>query len=164
MKLHSDSLTPKDVHDALNTAKEAGLVADDIFFVQYEQAGSHSRSHGYLIQLGTYDKTSGPTKTRHYKNSGTSGATSGYYAELVYAASYDEWGWFIAYLMAKDPEAIFGPYKGTESFNAQTNDAFVLGQHDMPEDWKPQLAPQDLAILTLMNPDHDWEQVSPALV
>lgn len=104
MKLHT-ALTHGDVTRALGDVKKAGHVADDVFFVQHDVERSMSRPHGYKIQLGTYDKTSGPTRSRHYKNSGGSGAGD------VWAATYDEWGYFIERVFELDPSAIFGKYR-----------------------------------------------------
>lgn len=120
MKLHSNTLDTFDISRALQAGKNAGLIADDIYFTQFNPAGSRKRARGFEIQLGTHDKSSGPTNSRYYKNSGNSGADS------VWAATYDEWGWFIAYLFASDPEAIFGPYLGLDSFNQQTKNKFLL--------------------------------------
>jgi hypothetical protein len=120
MKLHSDKITIDNIYAALLAAKNAGGVAKDVTFVVGHKSLSRSRQHGYEIQLGTLDKTSGPTRTRHYKNSGTNGA------ENVYAATYAEWGWFIAELFAIDPDATFGPYKGIDDFNTKTGFLFVL--------------------------------------
>lgn len=118
MKLHTDILTSMNIDEALNRAKEAGKVTRDIYFVQKNGAGSRSRRAGYEIQLGTDDKTSGPTNSRRFKNSGWTGA------DTVYAATYDEWGWFIAQLFEVDPDAIFGNYKGVEDFHEQTKNAY----------------------------------------
>lgn len=120
MKLHSDKLTDDDVREALGQAKAAGKVTQDVCMVQFMPGGSRSRARSWAIQLGTEDKTSGPTKSRHYKNSGQYGRSQ------VWAATYDEWGWFIAQLFAVDPDATFGPYLGLDSFNAQTASKYVL--------------------------------------
>jgi hypothetical protein len=120
MKLHSDTITWGNLREALDQAKRKGGVAQDVYFCQINGAGSRSRSNGYEIQLGTDDKTTGPTKSRRYKNSGQHGADS------VYAATWDEWGWFITELFQVDPNAIFGGYKGAEDFHAKTDGKFRL--------------------------------------
>jgi hypothetical protein len=125
MKLHSDVLDILSIRGAMEKAKGHGLVTHDIEFVEFQLQGSRSRKAGYEIQLGTYDQGSGPTKSRHYKNGGNMGATSGHYTtDRVWAATYDEWGWFIVELFNTDPEAIFGPYKGVRSFHAQTQNKY----------------------------------------
>lgn len=119
MRLHTE-LTGTEVYAALRRANAAGRIPSDVDFEVFQAHRSTKRSRGFEIQLGTYDQTSGPTRSRHYKNSGTNGAGN------IWAATYDEWGWFIAEVMAADPEAIFGPYNGREGFNEATNDAYVL--------------------------------------
>jgi hypothetical protein len=125
MKLHT-SLHPSDVQDALNRAKASGNVTPDIEFVEYGVGNSRTHSIRFDIQLGTYDKTSGPTKSRRYKNSGQYGAGS------VWAATYDEWGWFMAQVFDRDPGAQFGDrkngYNGVHDFNAKTGSKYVLSQ------------------------------------
>jgi hypothetical protein len=121
MKLHT-SLSASEVRDALGTAQLAHHVTWDIEFVQFAPERSQSRAHGYKVQLGTYDQTSGPTNSRHYKNSGTSGAGN------VWAATYDEWGYFIAEVFKRDPAAKFGQYDGADDFNAKTHGQFELAE------------------------------------
>lgn len=118
MKLHSDTITEHDIHQALKLAQAEGNVTSDVTFVVLGQAGSRSRRYAYEIQLGTFDKSTGPGKSRHHKNSGKYGASP------VYSATYDEWGHFISVLLHMDPDAIFGPYKGLDSFDVQTNYAY----------------------------------------
>lgn len=121
MKLHSDILEYDAICDALQRAKNSGKITHDVQFVKMDRAGSRTRKFGCEIQLGTYDQESGPTKSRHYKNSGKHGATSEYgTGDPVWAATYDEWGWFITELFTVDPDLIFGSYKGVKSFHDQT--------------------------------------------
>lgn len=118
MKLHT-TLGYQQITQAMRDVKSRGLVTDDIFFVQFDYEGSRSRPNGWLIQLGTFDKTTGPTNSRHYKNSGQWGAETN-----IWAATYDEWGWFIAELFELDPDATFGHYKGINDFHKQTKTRF----------------------------------------
>lgn len=124
MKLHT-SLLMTDIGNALTRVKELGLVAEDIRFMQFTIEGSRSRPYGYRIQLGTYNQHSGPTRSRRYKNSGRSGATTGYDGnDRVWAATYDEWGWFIGEIFLMDPSARFGSYDGAMDFYEQTGGRF----------------------------------------
>jgi hypothetical protein len=118
VKLHT-KLISHEIIDALWDVKKRGLMTRDIDFVQFEYENSRTHPNGYLIQLGTDDKTSGPTNSRHYKNSGQWGADT-----QVWAATYDEWGWFIAELFERDPDAKFGHYKSYDDFHAQTKTRF----------------------------------------
>jgi hypothetical protein len=127
MRLHT-KLSHRQVQWALEQAKLDKHVATDIEFVKLEYYGSQSRDHAFEVQLGTYDKTSGPTNSRHYKNSGSYGATSEYFhGENVWAATYDEWGWFIAEIFAMDPKAHWaggGGYESPADFHEKTEGKF----------------------------------------
>lgn len=126
MKLHT-KLYSQALRKAMADTKAAGQMTEDIEFVQFAPEGSRSHDYGYKIQLGTYDQRSGPTNSRHYKNSGSRGARSEYMnGENVWAATYDEWGWFIARIFAADPDARFGEYRGRDDFNRKTKNAYLL--------------------------------------
>jgi len=112
MRLHSSKLQYAHVYGALKAAKDAGRVANHVHFVTCTDHQSRSRARAWEIQLGTYVKD--PGDKRRWKNSGDHGADS------VYAATYDEWGYFIAELFQQDPDAIFGGYKGLQDFDGQT--------------------------------------------
>lgn len=120
MKIHSDTLTGADLEGALCAARSAEHITPDVHFVVFGQAGSRSHRAAHEVQLGTYDKTTGPTKSRHYKNSGTHGADS------VWAATYDEWGWFLAEVYRRDASAMAGPYKSRDDFGEKTKHAYDL--------------------------------------
>lgn len=114
MRIHSNTLTRSDIVSALRQPE----IAPDIELVTFGVFSSRKRQRAYEVQLGTDDKTSGPTKSRHYKNSGTHGAGQ------IWAATYDEWGFFLADLFRLDPNAIAGQYNGADDFHAQTKGAY----------------------------------------
>lgn len=118
MKLHT-TLGYQQITQAMRDVKSRGQMTEDVMFVQFEHENSNSHPNGYLIQLGTLDKTTGPTNSRHYKNSGQWGSDN-----TMWAATYDEWGWFIAELFELDPDAKFGRYKNYDDFHAQTKTRF----------------------------------------
>lgn len=129
MKLHT-SLSATDVQRALDAAYYTGKVAANVTFVQFTPSPSRSCRHGYLVQLGSYDQSipEGTTdqhgkvmRVRRFKNSGDNGAF------YVWAATYDEWGWFIARIFALDPKAKFGPYRGPLHFHQETEGKFLYG-------------------------------------
>ena len=118
MRLHSNTLTQQDIQNALKTAVASGRVDSRVYFVTLDVRGSRSRASAYEVQLGWYgDKVKGDG--RHYKNSGVNGSDS-----TVYAATYDEWGWFIDELYKLDPNLVFGHYKTRETFDSLTRYAF----------------------------------------
>jgi hypothetical protein len=140
MRIHT-SLTYSDMWAMLVAAKQAGKITQDIDFTANSMYGSKSHLRAFEIQLGTYDKHSLPPGTkdprgkayrvRRFKNSGKSGAYSdggggpfGRCDESVYAATYDEWGWFLAYLFAADRLAKAGIYDGAADFQRKTDYKF----------------------------------------
>jgi hypothetical protein len=134
MKLHT-TLTGREVWQALRSAQDASKVTRDVTYVTFESGNSRSRPHRFELQLGTHDKHSLPEGTqdqygktlrvRRYKNSGGRGAESGWYEPPVWSATWHEWGWVIAEIMRRDPNAVFGPYRGQASFNSQTSNLFA---------------------------------------
>lgn len=123
MKFHSDTLTTSDIRDALKAAKAKGNVDDLVEFMILEPKGSRTRSNGFEIRLewlGEKQRGDG----RHWTNSGKSGANSYGNGNGTYAATYDEWGWFIAELFDMDADAVFGTYKGYGGFHADTRYKF----------------------------------------
>lgn len=115
MRIHVNILTSFDIYRALVDSR----IAADVYPVVMEQHGSRTHTRAFEVQLGTEDKTSGPTRSRHYKNSGTHGAGN------VYAATYDEWGYFLANLFDQDPTAKAGPYADRADFHAKTECKYV---------------------------------------
>lgn len=112
MKLHSDKLSTTDIREALATARRKGRVVGGIELLTLEEKGSRTRANGFEVRLGsTYQD--GIHKRKTNDNSGN------------YAATWDEWGWFIAELFMKDNDLVFGSYKSLEDFHEQTRYAFV---------------------------------------
>jgi hypothetical protein len=139
MRLHT-KLSYAEVYAALHAAQSKDKIATDVKFVNDDGPGtSRTHAHGYEIQLGTYNKDSLPPgsvdqygkrmNVRRFKNSGNSGATSGWYEPAVWAATYFEWGWFVVEIFAADPTARFGgikhpDYASREDFDAKTAGRF----------------------------------------
>jgi hypothetical protein len=129
MKLHTDYLSARDIANALFSAQDSGLVSKMIHFTQFASEGSRSRKYGYLVQLGSdvqetvEDSLHKAPHKRFYKNSGQYGASS------VWAATYDEWGWFISALFLLDSDAIFGYYKNAADFHEKTDYKFEIIEH-----------------------------------
>lgn len=117
MKLHTNSLTAGDIRGSLTVAKVAGQVSRSVTFNKLEEHGSRSHARAFEVQLGTETKYKGDGRRR--QNSGTNGA------QYTYAATWDEWGWFIAEIFEIDPRAKFGPYNGVKDFNEQTKYKFA---------------------------------------
>lgn len=121
MRLHTNTHTWRSIHEALAKAIRSGMVADHVELWICDEYGSRSKSRAFEIRLGTSVKIKGDKRT--FLNSGTHGADTS-----MYAATYDEWGWFIAELFAVEPDATFGTYIGGDGFNAATKNAYLLDQ------------------------------------
>ena len=117
MKLHSRTLTYADLHTALKAAP--GVHLD-----RAEPRGSRSHGKGWDIALesdGTPDVGGKPR--RFARNVGKAGRFPGEHPG--FAASYDDWGRYLAVLFDLDPDLHAGPYKGRDHFHEVTQHAYV---------------------------------------
>lgn len=103
MKIYTDLLAPSDIYRA---AADAGSDVD----VELTSHSSRSRSHAFTVHLIAEPR---PGRRRN-TNTGRQGA--GYDC----AATWDEWGNFLATLFQLDPNIVAGPYDGREDFTWQT--------------------------------------------
>lgn len=109
MRLHTDILAPSDIYRAVTAAGMTGV------HVEATRHGSRARDHAFEVHL------TGTSSRR--PNGGNYGAGAGY------AATWDEWGMFLAALFELDPQAIAGTpgrptYASGETFHAATWDRF----------------------------------------
>jgi len=119
MRFHTDYLSESDIRDALKSAKETGHVDKHVVFSELAKRGSRSRNCAFEIRLEWIgEKVKGDG--RRHTNTGNNGADTG----GSYAATYEEWGWFISELFEKDAFAIFGHYKSQHDFESATRYAF----------------------------------------
>lgn len=140
MRLHT-KLPYRQVFAAMEAVKNDGKVAKDVQFTAFSDHKSRTHPFAYEIQLGTHDRHSLPEnyvdrqgrhrRTRNFKNSGDRGSASEWATGCdVYAATWEEWGWFMAELFALDPDARWGSvkgwhYAGVADFNAKTGNRFI---------------------------------------
>lgn len=118
MKIHLDAPNPATVlMDALDKARESGGVAQSVYFDLYERRGSHSRLYSMDVHLGSNTKVAGD-KRRAPNANGTDK-----YAR--YAATWKEWGWFLANVFETEHNAIAGQYRGRADFHAKTRYQFL---------------------------------------
>lgn len=103
-----------DVHRALNTAKAAGRIAGHVSFDKCELGNSRSHTTRVNVHLmAICDGRPHCTAGHRYANTGMAGADTS-----AKAATYGEWGWFLAELFDQHPDAWAGPYKGIDGFRA----------------------------------------------
>lgn len=128
MRIHTNILTWQSMHSALDAAKTKGRIAEHVVFEACAEYRSRQRAKGIEVKLATYEKE--PGDGRRWTNTGNRGANSDQNGEGLYAATRDEWGWFLAEVFYADPEATSAWYDGRADFDAVTKTAYVLG-HDV---------------------------------
>lgn len=102
MRIHTDVLTRDDIIDAAKYAR--------VDLATFTDHGSKSRARAFNVKL--------EGESRRRPNGGASGAGSGY------AATWDQWGVFLAVLFDKDPRMVTPYYSNKRDFNYQTLDRF----------------------------------------
>jgi hypothetical protein len=81
--------------------------------VKLERHGSRSRDHAFDVKL--------EGESRRRPNGGSSGVEYG----SGYAATWDQWGVFLAVLFDLDPNALTPYDSGREAFTARTHERFM---------------------------------------
>lgn len=129
MRIHADDLSAATIHRTLSAAIDLGLVAPSVNFKTLTQHGSRSRVVAFEIQLESAGKIPGDGRRR-----GNSGAWGSASADDVWAATYDEWGWFLSLLFQIDPSAlVMHQYDGREDFHIRTTYNFAENQFEFFE-------------------------------
>lgn len=116
MRIHTNG-NADTLREALKAAQEAGKVPGHVYFDRFTPHRSTTHQSAYEVHLGTDHKVPGDGRRAPMHSS---------YEFASYAATYDEWGWFLAALFDRDPEAkVVGAYKGQGDFHATTRCAFA---------------------------------------
>jgi uncharacterized protein YwbE len=134
MRLHTN-LTADNIRTCLDQAK-AGDIPSDIVFDVFGETGSRSHPHGFEVHLASTQKNT--------RDDGVTRRTNpmARHDGPRYAASYDEWGWFLAELFAADRAAKAGPYKNEDDFHVKTRHAYTpMGRAQLPPDHAGDLEP-----------------------
>ncbi len=103
MRIHSDTLRVSDLNEAARIARV------DMEFTTH---GSRKRDHAFNVNL--------TGESRRRPNGGNRGANSD-----AYAATWDQWGVFIAALFDVGPNASMTYYDGEQDFNYRTASRFT---------------------------------------
>ena len=119
MRIHSDTLTVDDLHRAM---RESGIAAEGVFLDGVMQHGSRTRRQAFEVSLRALPGRDRNGKARRAPNSGQSGAAGGK------AATYDEWGFWLARLFEYDPAAVMSYYKSRDDFHRATRNAYRVTQ------------------------------------
>ena len=109
MRLHT-SLTKLDLERALQCAKIKGRIASDVQFTVLEPHGSSTHQRAYEVQLGvSKDGPYRPLPANYVNQDGKRQKTRRTnMSKDAYAATYHEWGWFIAEVFKTDPNSQWG--------------------------------------------------------
>lgn len=135
MKIHT-KLTDEEIAEALARCQHNELITKDVRFAEYSVHGSRSHARAVDVQLGTdtggklpegyMSRYGSPQKTRRVRKGGAGrGASVNYATTLKFAATWEEWGTFIAELFRHDPNAKIGFYDGINDFHDRTDRAFA---------------------------------------
>lgn len=98
MRIHSSTITREELARAATMAR--------VTLLQCDTHVSRKRAGAFEVTLGGLSKN----RTQRFRTER--------------AATYCQWGTFLAVLFATDPEMIAGPYDGLASFDAITRYAF----------------------------------------
>lgn len=106
MRIHSDKVTLSDITEAERFATRNSPGVDPVIATRWTEHGSRKRTRAWDVIL------TGSNSRR--QNGGPD-----------QAATWDEWGWFLAHLFTVDPNAVAGPYKGSEDFHRKTANVYT---------------------------------------
>jgi hypothetical protein len=111
MKIHSDTLTFLDIQQAVPRGCFLANFYHDGRLCDIVEAGSRSHKRSFIVRLSGTSKSTMDTRNM---------------PEPEKAATYDEWGYFLAALFSKDESAKMGVYKDAADFDFKTGHAFPL--------------------------------------
>ena len=132
MKLHTNLGILK-LDDILHQLKQESTIAPGVDLLILGSASSRSHDRRIDLSLGLIDKDATHRRARNLM-----GTEDGGYR---YAATYDDWGWFISGVFDADPEAKFaGAYDGRADFDTRTWQAFTTVQGVDPFPYAPDVA------------------------
>ena len=101
---------------ALRRAQDAGLITPHAYFDRLVARGSRSHTAAADVHMVTDVRDA-----QHRRRPGTSDA-----APDTYALTWDEWGWFLAYLFAAAPDAKTPYDADAAAFHARTDGKYRL--------------------------------------
>lgn len=136
MRIHTDYHNPSTVAAAILHCQDAGLIHPSVVLDVNERRGSRSRSRAVEVQLGAPagapwflpepsrkflaeygPKAQRAASVRRRRNGGNYGASDDYYPM---AATWHEWGYFLAALFHDDPRMTATYYDSVGDFEART--------------------------------------------
>ena len=129
MKLHTNIGILK-LDSILHRLKQEGTIAPGVDLLLLNAGKSRTHTLRYDLSLGLRVKDATHRRARNLMGTGDDG--------YRYAATYDDWGWFISGVFDADPKARFaGAYNGREDFDTRTWQAFTTVQGKDPFPYAP---------------------------
>jgi hypothetical protein len=116
MRIHSDILDRADLFEARAYAASKG--EGQIYWNTLSSHGSKSRNHAFNVKLEG-DGTVGKRRVNYGTASGER------WSDRPFAATWNQWGWFLGYLFAIDPDMTCTYYSSADDFHAKTRFQFV---------------------------------------
>lgn len=117
MRIHT-KLERHQIVAALRDAKRWGQISQSVSFDRLDEHRSTKAPRRFDVKLEAWAKQD--DDGRRQINTGTTGAPSGSGGAPIYAATYDEWGYFLAGIFERDADAIMDQYADRASFLRQT--------------------------------------------
>lgn len=109
MLIYSDHLDSRDLGDIF---RATGLPAEGVYLELHGPMGSRKRAARFVVKLSADAGADRFGTRRRWANSGSWGFVGGSLGEK--AATFDEWGVFIAAVFERDPGAIVGQYNSPD--------------------------------------------------
>lgn len=117
MRLHTDNLSPRALVAAAHDAE-----LDEVFVHVLSEHGSRTHRRAYEVRLSAF-----PGRDRNGKARRPMTNNASFYGAFDKAATYDEWGFWMAQVFDRDPGARFaGAYDGAEDFHQKTRYHYSL--------------------------------------
>lgn len=128
--------------DALNECKDAGTIARHVGFKTLTE--HRSGGDGFIFALEVQLEASQRDRGRRAGNTGGYGASTGWGGDGSYAATYDEWGFFLAALYRRDPlmrcapnfKRDYSQYHDAEDFHHKTGRTYDPSYPPLLEQWE----------------------------
>jgi hypothetical protein len=124
MLIHVNATTGRTLQNLLKADDRLG---QDLYFENLTEHGSRTHERAFNVKLWSQNRTTISGATRRRPNPGTGNRFGGMGA---YAATFDEWGYFLAALFEADPHArVVHAYSDRADFHERTNRAYLRADY-----------------------------------
>jgi hypothetical protein len=116
MLIRTNSHTSATIRDALAREIAGGRIAPTVYVDTLTEHRSRTHARAFSVILASPTKVDGDGRRF--------GQRGAYSRGDAYAATFDEWGWFLSALFRADDALSAGPYESREAFNEETGWTF----------------------------------------